>query len=145
MLSIPTRDLYAILAMFDVAYYADGQAVQSRDVATRQGIPRRYLEQILCKLKRAGIVKAKRGPNGGYQLADRPEAIRVSRVLRALEDRAGDAPNEKVTSPLARTVEREFMEEAWSFFDRITVADLCRQAEALGVAETRERDLMYFI
>ena len=144
MIALPTRDLYAILAVVDVAYHAVGAAVQSRDIAERQGIPHRYLEQILCRLKRAGVVKAKRGPGGGYQLADRPEAVRVSHILRGLENGKEEKPP-KVASPLARSVERSLREEVWSFFNRITVADLCKEAEALGVAQNRPRDLMYFI
>lgn len=149
MFSVPTRDLYAMLAVFDVAYYANGRAVQSRDVAERQGIPHRYLEQILCRLTRAGVVKAKRGPHGGYQLADRPEAVRMSHVLKALDgfaERGGGRPKrDKVASPLANAVQRAFTKEALTFFERMTVADLCKEAEALGVAKKRPGDLMYFI
>lgn len=148
MFSVPTRDLYAMLAVFDVAYYGSGGAVQSREVAERQGIPHRYLEQILCRLKRAGVVKAKRGPRGGYQLADRPEAVRMSHVLRALDgfaDRDRGPRREKFASPLATSVQRAFTKEALAFFERMTVADLCKEAEALGVARKRPGDLMYFI
>lgn len=144
MVSLPSRAVYAILAVVDVAYHGGDDAVQSRDIAERQGIPHRYLEQILCRLKRAGIVNAKRGPGGGYHLAKPPEAVRVSHILRGLLE-TEEAKGPKVDSPLARSIERSLREEVWSYFHRITVSDLCREAEALGAAKARPKDIMYFI
>jgi Rrf2 family protein len=85
---------YAIRAMTDLALEdrGDGQdgagpRVPIQDVARRQGIPQRYLEQVLLLLKRAGFLDSKRGSTGGYRLARSPGAISVGDVLRAVEGR----------------------------------------------------------
>jgi deoxyuridine 5'-triphosphate nucleotidohydrolase len=59
----------ALEAVLDVAYNARPDPVQSRDITERQGIPHRYLEQVLQRLVRDGILKGVRGPRGGYTLA----------------------------------------------------------------------------
>lgn len=81
MLELSNRGRYAVQALFDLAFFAgsknqtnDGVVpAQVRDVAGRQRIPLRFLEQILQELKRAEVVKSKRGPRGGFRLARSPE------------------------------------------------------------------------
>ncbi len=60
---------YAIYGVFDLAYNGGPRPTRIQEVAERQGIPTRYLEQIFQKLRRAGLVESKRGPGGGYFLA----------------------------------------------------------------------------
>src|SRR5689334_15961231 len=76
---------YAVRALFDIAFYNEGQPTQVKDIATRQSIPPRFLEQIFQDLKRAGIVASKRGPQGGYNLARGAAEIGIGDVIRALE------------------------------------------------------------
>src|SRR4051812_50078221 len=66
----PSKKLaLALEAVVDVAYHGGAEPVQSQDIARRLGLPRRYLEQVLQQLVRAGVLKGVRGPRGGYRLA----------------------------------------------------------------------------
>ena len=66
----PSKKLaLALEAVVDVAYHGGAEPVQSQDIARRLVLPRRYLEQVLQQLVRAGVLKGVRGPKGGYRLA----------------------------------------------------------------------------
>src|SRR5215468_6079696 len=81
---LTTRTAYGVQALYDMAFHGDGRTVQAKEVAERQRIPLRYLEQILQDLRRAGLVEARRGPRGGYALARPPEAVTLAAALRAV-------------------------------------------------------------
>ncbi len=76
---------YAIKAVLDLALHRSGELIPIQDIAARQRIPQRYLEQVLLALKRAGLLTSKRGSAGGYDLTRPPEEITVGAVLRAVE------------------------------------------------------------
>ncbi len=81
---------YAIKAMLDLALCDDGLTLQPiQDIARRQGIPQRYLEQVLLGLKRAGFLHSRRGSAGGYRLAMPPAQITAGALLRAVEGQPG--------------------------------------------------------
>src|SRR5438270_166570 len=74
---LTSKTAYGVQALYDMAFHGGGRPVQAREVSSRQGIPLRYLEQILQELRRAGLVEGKRGPGGGYALARPPEELRL--------------------------------------------------------------------
>ena len=82
---ISAKGEYAIKAMLDLAMHRGRPLVPIQEIAARQGIPQRYLEQVLLALKRAGLLTSKRGSTGGYHLTKAPEEITVGAVLRAVE------------------------------------------------------------
>ncbi len=85
---VSAKGEYAIRAMLDLALsYREGRRalVPIQDVARRQGIPQRYLEQVLLLLKRAGFLASKRGSAGGYHLVRPPSEVSVGDVLRVVE------------------------------------------------------------
>jgi Rrf2 family protein len=83
---ISAKGEYAIKAMLDLALSGDGETLQPiQDIARRQGIPQRYLEQVLLGLKRAGFLHSRRGSAGGYRLAKPPAQITAGALLRAVE------------------------------------------------------------
>lgn len=84
-MKISTKGKYAIKLMLDLATYDNGEPVSVRDIAKRQNISEKYLEQIIGTLNKASLVKSVRGPRGGYILADRPENYTVGKILRAVE------------------------------------------------------------
>src|SRR2546425_11684355 len=71
--------------MLDLALRREGGLTPIQEIARRQAIPQRYLEQVLLALKRAGLLTSKRGSAGGYHLTRPPEDITVGDVLRAVE------------------------------------------------------------
>src|SRR5690349_24977195 len=90
MLRLSKKLLFAIEAVLDIAYNAGTLPVQSSEITRRQGIPRRYLEQVLQQLVRAGVLSGVRRPRGGYRLARELRRISVRdivRVVRSLESR----------------------------------------------------------
>jgi Rrf2 family protein len=97
-----TKARYALRAMVHVAIRGEASA---QSIAEQQGIPSRYLEEIIGALRRAGFVVGKRGPRGGYRLAKDPETITVPAVLEALASGTSPAPAEP-RDELVRTVER---------------------------------------
>jgi Rrf2 family protein len=82
---ISARGEYAITAVLDLALHHDRVLIPIQEVAQRQQIPQRYLEQVLLSLKRAGLLTSRRGSAGGYHLTQAPEDITVGAVLRAVE------------------------------------------------------------
>lgn len=132
---------YALCAAVDLAMQPTTGACQSREIATRQGIPGPYLDQILASLKSAGIVRSVRGAGGGYNLARSPERICVGDVVRALMrgDRlfAGSCEEETpdVNSPGVGWVVRAFEEQVEDALtrqlDSVTLADLVQRKTAL--------------
>ena len=84
-MKISTRGRYALRLMLDLATNDEGNPIRIRDVAERQGISDKYLEQIISILNKAGYVKSVRGPQGGYLLRKKPEDYTVGMILRLTE------------------------------------------------------------
>jgi Rrf2 family protein len=131
--------LFAIEAVLDIAYYGGSQPVQSGDISTRQGIPRRYLEQVLQHLVRSGILAGHRGPKGGYLLARERRRINLGEIVRAVRQFEGSpdpvqtASGSRVALEIVRPVWRELQQEMLSKLDDITLEDLCQKAQTAGI------------
>jgi Rrf2 family protein len=82
---IAQKSKYALRALLALARAGPGETVQIGTIAAREGIPKKFLEQILLDLKHAGLVVSRRGQHGGYRLLRRPEDIAFGEVLRILE------------------------------------------------------------
>ena len=86
-MNISVKGEYALHAIFDLASQSGRDPVRIADIARRQQIPQKFLELILASLKQGGFVESRRGAEGGYLLARRPETITVGDVLRFVEGR----------------------------------------------------------
>ena len=84
---VTQKSQYALRALFELSKRADAGPTRIEDVANAQGIPQRFLEIVLNELKHAGLVEAKRGPRGGYQLARRPRDISVAEIMDSSQGR----------------------------------------------------------
>lgn len=84
-MKLSTRGNYGLRAVYEIALHYGKGPVQIKQISAQQGIPMRYLEQILLRLKRNGIISSVRGPSGGYMLSDSPAKLSIGAVLRALE------------------------------------------------------------
>lgn len=82
---ISTKGRYALRMMLDMALNNTGEPVRIRDIAARQDISDKYLEQIVSILNKAGLVRSIRGPQGGYKLTKTPEQYTVGEILRLTE------------------------------------------------------------
>lgn len=151
-MKLSNKGRYGVRALFDLAFHGGGNAAQIREIAERQSIPPRFLEQIFQDLRRAGLVSSKRGPRGGYQLTRAPAAITLGDVLRALEgklspdpaedevgggDGASIAVTEVAFAELARRIE--------ACFEQVSLGDLCERAEEQGVRRGAPGGYVYVI
>ena len=82
---ISTRGRYALRMLLDLAENQREGYVALKDVAARQDVSKKYLEQIIPALNRAGLLQTSRGFQGGYRLAKSPDLCRVGDILRATE------------------------------------------------------------
>jgi Rrf2 family iron-sulfur cluster assembly transcriptional regulator len=83
---LTTKGRYAVMAIVDIATNSTGKPVSLYEVSARQNIAHNYLEQIFLKMKKLGVVKATRGPGGGYVLAEEPSKISISKIIDAVEE-----------------------------------------------------------
>lgn len=128
------KEDYGLRAALDLAVRAGAGPVQTRDIATRQGIPEQFLEQLLAALRRAEIVRSTRGAGGGYALASPPSQITVGQVLRSLSGPL--VPTELVTGGnddasldtaeviVVRSVWEDIRASIRAFADKTTLQDL---------------------
>ena len=91
-MKISTQGRYALRLMLDLAMNNTGEPVRIKDIAARQEISDKYLEQIISALNKAGYVRSIRGPQGGYRLAKEPEKYTVGMILRMTEGSLAPVP-----------------------------------------------------
>lgn len=84
-MKISTKGRYALRVMIDLAENSNGNYITLRDIATRQGISNKYLEQIISLLTKAKYLETARGNTGGYRLAREPKEYVIGDILRATE------------------------------------------------------------
>ncbi len=150
MLRLTRKLMFAIEAVVDIAYNAGQNPVQSKEIAERQGIPRRYLEQVLQQLVRADVLRGVRGPRGGYRLARERRRISLGEIVRIVAGMDTDDPLEEDTgSELGRVVLKplwqELQEEALARLDAMSVEDLCRSARDAGIGSPSRQHVDFTI
>ena len=131
-MKISTKGRYALRLMIDLAMNSVGEPVSLQDVAKRQGISEKYLEQIISVLNRAGYVKSIRGAQGGYLLRRAPEEYTVGMILRLTEGSLapvtcvedGDFPCERQENCVTVILWKKINDAINSVVDSITLQDL---------------------
>jgi Rrf2 family protein len=134
-MKVSTRAEYGIRALMDLAQHYGQGPVQSHDIASRQGLPEPYLNQLLVTLRRAGLVQSKRGPNGGHLLARSPDLITVGEAFLVLEGSVApwlcveEAETACIYAPGCglRPVWQAVKEATEQVLNRTTLADIVRQ------------------
>ncbi len=137
MLRLSRKALLALEAVIDIAYNARSEPVQAKEITARQGVPQRYLEQVMQQLVRAGILKGVRGPRGGYRLARERRRISVGDIVSitmTLDDDqdsfdGGSELGRRVVMPLMASVQRDLMAK----LDQISIEEVCKRARASGI------------
>jgi Rrf2 family iron-sulfur cluster assembly transcriptional regulator len=143
---LSSKGRYGVRALFDIAFHNDGRPTQIREIAERELIPMRFLEQIFQDLKKAGLIGSKRGPHGGYTLARPAGEISLGDVIRALEGPVavmaapGDEKARRGAPDAIAAVFRDVAVGVEKCFDAVTIADVCERSTSLGVRKkTRAR------
>ncbi len=140
MLRLSKKLLFAIEAVVDIAYHAGPGPVRSTDISKRQGIPRRYLEQVLQELVRKGVLSGQRGPSGGYRLARERrritmgEIVRIVRELEGTSDPANETDGSEIGVKVVRPIWVEMQREIMARFDAMTIEELCNRARERNIA-----------
>jgi Rrf2 family protein len=148
-MKLSSKGRYAVQAVFDLAYHNEGKAAQIRDICARQGIPSRFLEQVFRDLKRVGIVRSKRGPRGGYELARPTAEVRLGDVIRAIEGATMLGATELRARGTGHDVLRDVLgsvaRKIEACLDEVTLSDLCERAEQQGLARSSPTRYVYAI
>jgi Rrf2 family protein len=145
MLRLSKKLMFAIEAVLDIAYNSGAQPVQSREINSRQGIPRRYLEPVLQQLVRADILDGVRGPRGGYRLARERRKITLAEIADAVRstEAATDPFDIPAGSPLGQSIVRPLcldLVKTWTKeLEKITIEDLCLKARERGIDSVAEK------
>jgi Rrf2 family protein len=84
-MKLSTKGKYGVRAVFEIARHYGNGPISIKEIAERQGISFSYLEQILHKLGKAGLIDSVRGPAGGYLLARQPSELTIGDIVRVLE------------------------------------------------------------
>lgn len=147
-MKLSARCRYGLRAVFDIAFHNRGRPTRVREMSRRQGVGPRMLEQVLARLKAAGLVGAQRGRRGGYFLARPAAEISVGDVVRACDGALRltvGSPNKEAAAP-ADAVWGELDREVTAAFDGISLAEICRRTERSGVRRVGpDRQTMFFI
>jgi len=134
-MKISTKGRYAARVMLDLALNHTGECIKVKDIAARQGISEKYLEQIISVLNKAGYVKSVRGAQGGYRLAKDPKEYTVGMILRLTEGSLApvacleDGAEACGRCDTCETLEvwRQVYDAVNQVVDNITIADLVQK------------------
>ncbi len=143
-MKISTKGRYAVRVMLDLAMNNTGECIKVKEIAARQDLSEKYLEQIIAILNKAGYVKSMRGAQGGYRIAKDPKEYTVGMILRltegslapvaCLEENYGECERCDTCETLA--VWEEVYEAVNNVVDNITIADLLKRAnDRLGALD----------
>ena len=133
MFRVSRKIIYAIEAVVDIAYYSGVKPVQNIEIAKRQGIPKRYLEQTLQTLVKSKILIGSRGPRGGYRLAKERRKIKVSDIVKSFDQNSEthlkdklmvSEISEKIINPLILDVYDTCFEK----LKKTSIEDICKKA-----------------
>ncbi|TAL17970.1 Rrf2 family transcriptional regulator [bacterium] len=153
---ITARSDYAIRAVFDLAYHTGGGSATAEEVAGRQKISQRFLEQIFLKLRNSGVITSKRGPAGGYRLLKSPKEISLYDIIACVEGpielvlcvSGEDEPESGCGMQgecVARFFWKEIGEKISSILKETSIEDLCLKAERKGLERASSARLTYEI
>ncbi|MFZ5448903.1 MAG: RrF2 family transcriptional regulator [Thermodesulfobacteriota bacterium] len=143
-MKLSTRSRYGTRLMLDMAQHYNQGPIQLGDIAKRQEISVKYLEQIIIPLKKAHFIETVRGPKGGHLLARPPEEITVAEIVALLEDSAGltecteraEVCRRSDTCP-TRLIWKEASQAMFNTLKSISLADLVEKAGAAAKKELK--------
>ena len=139
-MKVSTRVEYGMLALTDIALYSEnGTAVSGPEIAERQDISQKYLEQILTHLKQAGLIRAQKGLRGGYTLAWPADQVKLAEILNALDnsileetDPAGETDGRNLRGAVNDCVWRDLNRSVSAFAESITLSNIMQKCRELS-------------
>lgn len=144
-MQVSTRGRYGLRAMVDMALHTTDGPLALRVIAERQAISESYLEQVFTGLRKAGLIRASRGAQGGYELGRPAKEITTGEILRALEgpivpvhcvgDQTSGKKCERENYCITRSFWEEFKIHINTFLDGMTLQDLADRARTIQPEE----------
>lgn len=128
-LRISSKSRYGVQAMFELARHEGTGPLPLNVIAQRQGLSEHYLEQLIAPLRKAGLVKAQRGAQGGYLLAQPAREISVGDIVRLL-DGPLQVPDGSSEAAAVDRVWEQVRQSVLGVIDAVTLADLVAEAQA---------------
>lgn len=137
-MKISTKGRYALRVMLDLAEHNTGAYIPLKDIAGRQDLAVKYLEQIIAGLNKAGYLQSLRGNTGGYKLAKSPDQYTVGDILRAAEGSLtpiaclADVPNQCHRRDECQTLPfwEGLNDVIQEYVDGVTLADILNQGKS---------------
>lgn len=146
-MKLTTRGHYSVKALLDLSLQPRITPTSVKAIASRQGIPRAYLEKLLIAMRQGGLVKSVRGAQGGYQLAREPREIFLGQILEAVGETIDPLPRHSpnveqaedwVTYSLWRQLYQKLKEALYT----ISLADLYYDARSWQAAQGEETNFV---
>ena len=125
-MKLTTRGQYAIQAMIDIAVHSakSSEPISLREISGNQGIPLPFLEQIAIKLRRGGLLKSTRGPQGGYVLSKDKKQISLADIMQAVEGPIDIAPGAHQDYEVTSKLWQKLSQNIFTLLKSITLEDL---------------------
>lgn len=155
-MGISTKSTYGIRAMFELALHYSHRPVSVAYISEREDISVPYLEQLLSKLRRKGLVRSVRGPKGGYILAKKPKDITIGDIVRVLDGEITPVHcvvNNSLKNKACKMIDRCVTKTVWKrlkdtiddMLNSVSLKDLCNDAKRMGIDKAVEHKFMFHI
>lgn len=142
-MKISTKGRYGLIAIMDMAIFSKSDIVTLKSISERQNISERYLEQIFSVLKKGGIVKAKKGPQGGYYLDEESYKFTIYDILKILEGNLEVVNIEEKTNDMESFLCDNLWENVnsifYKYFNSIKLENLVKDYKE------KKNEIMYYI
>lgn len=151
-MKISKKGDYALRALLQLALRYKLGVTQMKDIAVKEAIPKKFLEQILLNLKGAGLVQSRSGVGGGYMLAKDPKDIALGDIIRVIDGPLAPvrcvSKNFHVACPRERTccikgIMQDVRDVTARILDNISLADMCDRSR--GLSRRKARVLKYYV
>jgi Rrf2 family protein len=150
MLKLSTRGQYGVRAMFEIARGYPDNPVTIKEISERQDVSVAYLEQILNKLRKAGLIRSVKGPGGGYLLTEDPGRVNIASILKELEGPVAITscldPEEgcsRVEGCVTHLLWKSLGAKIEAFLETITLQDLLEKEPLLKVLDTNHQQYRF--
>lgn len=140
-MKVSSKTDYALKTLVDMGIHQEDGAIPVGDMARRQAIPQKFLEQILLLLKNAGIVNSMRGVKGGYILSTKPSQISLATVVAVTErDLLSKKSQQLEVGKEPQSASEQLLSEIWDEIsdciqqrlESITIEDICERLKELS-------------
>lgn len=148
-MKLSKKIIYAIESVIDIALHSGVEPVQNIEIAKRQGIPKRYLEQTLQSLVKNKILIGSRGPKGGYRLAKERRKTKLSDIILSVNEYNKKNSGTQLTSMISKKIVDPLLTQIYEIWinelKKISVEDICRIAQEKGIDKNTSEKIDFVI